>query len=242
MLNFGASKHGVSGAWVLGTPGSATGVDLFVKRWKVISRGEITSETRMHSSRMRTGRSLTVLGKFGNLETPPQNWRPPEKLETHPPPKNWRTPSPPEKLENPPPGPDPPKKFGEPPTKLEDPPKIWRTPRDQTTHPPENLENPPGPDHHPPKKNFGDPPKNWRPPGTRPTPPPRGQNSWHTLLKILPWPNFVAAGNKYVHWVPLTKSSVATSTRLQRKINFLSKSLHNVKRRLNAKGQWNLNL
>ena len=25
--------------------------------------------------------------------------------------------------------------------------------------------------------------------------PPCGQNSWHTLLKILPWPNFVAAGN-----------------------------------------------
>ena len=25
--------------------------------------------------------------------------------------------------------------------------------------------------------------------------PPRGQNSWHMLLKILPWPNFVAAGN-----------------------------------------------
>ena len=29
-----------------------------------------------------------------------------------------------------------------------------------------------------------------------PSPPPCGQNSWHTLLKILPWPNFVAAGNK----------------------------------------------
>ena len=25
--------------------------------------------------------------------------------------------------------------------------------------------------------------------------PPCGQNSWHTLVKILPWPNFVAAGN-----------------------------------------------
>ena len=25
-------------------------------------------------------------------------------------------------------------------------------------------------------------------------PPPCGQNSWHTLVKILPWPNFVAAG------------------------------------------------
>ena len=26
--------------------------------------------------------------------------------------------------------------------------------------------------------------------------PPHGQNSWHTLVKILPWPNFIAAGNK----------------------------------------------
>ena len=31
-------------------------------------------------------------------------------------------------------------------------------------------------------------------------PPPCGQNSWHTLVKILPWPNFVAAG-KYCDWV-----------------------------------------
>ena len=28
-------------------------------------------------------------------------------------------------------------------------------------------------------------------------PPPCGQNSWHTLLKILPCPNFVAGGNKH---------------------------------------------
>ena len=31
-------------------------------------------------------------------------------------------------------------------------------------------------------------------------PPPRGQNSWHTLVKILPWPNFVAAG-KYIIYI-----------------------------------------
>ena len=31
----------------------------------------------------------------------------------------------------------------------------------------------------------------------RQTPPPCGQNSLHTLVKILPWPNFVAAGNKF---------------------------------------------
>ena len=29
---------------------------------------------------------------------------------------------------------------------------------------------------------------------------PRGQNSWHTLVKILPWPNFVAAG-KYIIYI-----------------------------------------
>ena len=28
-----------------------------------------------------------------------------------------------------------------------------------------------------------------------------GQNSWHTLLKILPCPNFVAGGNKGVHHI-----------------------------------------
>ena len=27
-------------------------------------------------------------------------------------------------------------------------------------------------------------------------PPPCGQNSWHTLVKTLPWPNFAAAGKK----------------------------------------------
>ena len=109
--------------------------------------------TRMHSSRIRTGRALTVLGggagwcipeefflgggkklkkkRKKNLETPlrkfggsPPNWRPP-------------------------------------PENLEDPPKIWRIP--------------PGPDHHL-------------------LPPPVDR---HTLVKILPWPNFVAAG-KYI--------------------------------------------
>ena len=34
------------------------------------------------------------------------------------------------------------------------------------------------------------------PPGSGPRHPPCGQNSWHTLLKILPCANFVAGGNK----------------------------------------------
>ena len=47
--------------------------------------------------------------------------------------------------------------------------------------PPENLEEPPQ--------------KIWRnPPRTRPDPRPCEQKSWHTPMKILPWPNFVAAG------------------------------------------------
>ena len=47
---------------------------------------------------------------------------------------------------------------------------------------------------------IGDPPKNWRPPRKLEGPPqkigdPPEQKSWHTPMKILPWPNFVAAGN-----------------------------------------------
>ena len=33
------------------------------------------------------------------------------------------------------------------------------------------------------------------PPPVQPCTPPHGQNCWHTLLKILPCPNFVAGGN-----------------------------------------------
>ena len=58
--------------------------------------------------------------------------------------------------------------------------------------PPQKLETP---------RKIGDPPKNWRTPPPQdwparhagiPTPP----VDRHTLVKILPWPNFVAAGNK----------------------------------------------
>ena len=55
--------------------------------------------TRMHSSRMRTGRTLTV---FRWRPSPPKNWRPPRKIgdpqKFGDPPKNW---TPPEKLETP---------------------------------------------------------------------------------------------------------------------------------------------
>ena len=54
----------------------------------------------MHSSRMRTGRTLTV---FCGGEPPPKNWRPPKNLET-------------------------PRKFGEPPQNLETPQKFGAPP------------------------------------------------------------------------------------------------------------------
>ena len=45
------------------------------------------------------------------------------------------------------------------------------------------------------KKKFQTPPRKFQtPPNFRHPPPPCEQKSWHTPLKILPWPNFVAAG------------------------------------------------
>ena len=64
--------------------------------------------TRMHSSRMRTGRTLTVF----RWRPPRKNWRPPENLED--PPKNWTTPQ----------------KFGGTPL------KIWRNPPENLEEPP----------------------------------------------------------------------------------------------------------
>ena len=127
---------------------------LFSNEWRI---DEFLIRTRMHSSRMRTGRALTVSGRggvgasqkkfFGGKEIEKKKrkkiWRPP---------KNWR---PPEKLENP--------------QKLETPLEKLETPK--------KLENPP---------------KNWRPPPPQDQTPPVDR---HTLVKILPWPNFVAAGN-----------------------------------------------
>ena len=76
------------------------------------SRKKIQNETRMHSSRMRTGRTLTVFRKLeqtpppkiGADTPPPKNWsrhppkiwsrHPPEKLEQTPPPceqNEWQT-------------------------------------------------------------------------------------------------------------------------------------------------------
>ena len=70
--------------------------------------------------------------------------------------------------------------------------------------PPENLEQTPPPkfgaDTPPPPRKFGadTPPENFRhPPGTRPgTSPPRVDR--HTPVNLLPWPNFVAAGNDHL--------------------------------------------
>ena len=95
-------------------------------------------QTRMHSSRMRTGRTVTV---FRKLEDPPKN------LEQAPPLK-FGAGTPPENLEQ-----APPRKFG-----AGTPPKIW------SRHPPENLEQAPPPkiwSRHPPRKfGAGTPPVN----------------------------------------------------------------------------------
>ena len=85
-----------------------------------------TRTTRMHSSRMRTGRTLTVF----RWRTPPQKKTPPENLE--------EPPTPPKNLEEPPPEDTPPWKFGDPPKKR--PPwKIWAKSGAPPHPPPKNL-------------------------------------------------------------------------------------------------------
>ena len=157
--------------------------------WTEWISNDFTIKTRMHSSRMRTGRMVTV---FRKLEDPPEN------LEQAPPPKIWSRHHPPRKF-----GADtPPRKFG-----ADTPPKIWSRhpprkfgagtpPKIWSRHPPPKIWS-----RHPPRKfGAGTPPKIWsrHPPprkfgaGTPPenleqAPPPCEQNSWHTLVKILPW-------------------------------------------------------
>ena len=108
--------------------------------------------TRMHSSRMRTGRTLTVF-RWRTLppknleECPPKKRHPPKFGGTPPkkrhPPKIWR--NPPKIWRNPltqkrP----PPRKFGGPPKKDPPPPKNLDEPLPKKdTPPPENLEEPP---------------------------------------------------------------------------------------------------
>ena len=98
-----------------------------------IDQSQNLDRTRMHSSRMRTGRTLTV---FRKLETPPKIWSrhpapPPKIWNRHPPPKIWSR--------------HPPKKFG-----TCTPPKIW------SRHPPRKFGA-----GTPPKKFGADPPKIW---------------------------------------------------------------------------------
>ena len=83
----------------------------------------------MHSSRMRTGRTLTV---FRWRPLPENLEEPPENLENHPTPRKIGDPqkfgdTPPEKLE-------PPRKFGGPPLENleEPPPNLEEPPWDQT--------------------------------------------------------------------------------------------------------------
>ena len=90
--------------------------------------------TRMHSSRMRTGRTLTV---FRKLETtPPKIWSrhsPPQKCGADTPPRKFGADTTPAKIWSR----HPPRKFG-----AGTPPKIWSRPT-----PPGNLEQAPPPDN-----------------------------------------------------------------------------------------------
>ena len=93
--------------------------------------GNNTRRTRMHSSRMRTGRTVTV---FRKLEDPPKIWsrHPPKIWSRHPlPPKIWSR-HPPKIWSR-----HPPRKFG-----AGTPPKIW------SRHPPRKF-------------GAGTPPKIW---------------------------------------------------------------------------------
>ena len=91
---------------------------------------EMSNKTRMHSSRMRTGRALTISGggciPAGFFLGGKRNWKKKEKKIFQTPRKIWSR--------------HPPRKFGaDPPENLEEtpPPKIW------SRHPPENLEQTP---------------------------------------------------------------------------------------------------
>ena len=89
----------------------------FYRKWNWVTKGlapKSDDKTRMHSSRMRTGRTLTV---FRKLETPPKIWsrHPPRKFEADTPPENLEQAPPKKNLEQTPPpkiGADTPPKFG----------------------------------------------------------------------------------------------------------------------------------
>ena len=79
--------------------------------WQAVIVNKTLTTKRMHSSRMRTGRTLTV---FRKLETPPGTRTPPPKIWSTPPQKKFGADTPPS-----------PRKFG-----ADTPPKIW------SRHPP----------------------------------------------------------------------------------------------------------
>ena len=112
--------------------------------------------TRMHSSRMRTGRALTISGggasqkdffwgkeiekkkkkKFGG--TPPQKFQTPQNSR-HP----QKIPDPPKNSRHPPKNSRHPPKNSRHPPKISDTPRKFQTP--QNSRPPQNFRHPPGP-------------------------------------------------------------------------------------------------
>ena len=106
---------------------------------------QINNWTRMHSSRMRTGRMLTVFWWSPPLENfrPPENFRHPPKISDTP--QNFRPPlrkfQTPENFRHPPKISDTPLKI-QTPQKIQTPPKISDPPENCRQPLPENLETP----------------------------------------------------------------------------------------------------
>ena len=122
----------------------------------------------MHSNRMRTGRALTVSGVGGGGGgVGGCAYQKNFYLGENKLKKKFKKIS------------DPPQKFGA------DPPKIW------VRHPPENLGQ-----TVPPRKFGSDPPENLgQTPPRKFGPDPTPRVDRQTPVNLLPWPNFVAAGN-----------------------------------------------
>ena len=150
---------------------------------------------------MRTGRALTISGGgasqkqfFGGKEIEKK-----EKKFRHLPPENFR--HPPKISDTPPKIQTPPENFRHPQT----PPKNFRHPQ-KNFRPPQNSRHPPA--NFRPPRNFQAPPKISDTPKipdtprkTSDTPPDQARYPPHlpvdrqTPVNLLPWPNFVAAGN-----------------------------------------------
>ena len=93
--------------------------------------------------------------------------------------------------------------------------KFWRNP------PPKNFKHPPWKFQTHPPKISDTPPENFRLPRDQARYPPPVDR--HTHVNLLPWPNFVAAGNHWLihwnnHWNNLKTTSVLESSFLAKRL------------------------